>query len=96
MTVAGALLLVGVQHFRGAGSLAGVGRACGVAVLAAALAIVGGRIGTNAVVAPGVSRSLAAGLVGAVVTIVLLAVVVVAADRSDARALLSRIGRSAS
>ncbi len=67
MTVAGVLLLVGVVRSRGAGALTGVARASAVAVVAAALAIAGGRIGTDAVVAPGVGRSLAAGLVGVVV-----------------------------
>jgi putative peptidoglycan lipid II flippase len=91
MTVAGALLVWGVVRARGWPALAGVPRAQGVALLAAGLAVVGGRLVTNAALAAGVGRSLGAGLVGAVVTVAILALVVAVADRSDARALLSRL-----
>jgi putative peptidoglycan lipid II flippase len=91
MTVAGALLVWGVVRARGWPALAGVPRAQGVALLAAGLALVGGRLVTNAALAAGVGRSLVAGLVGAAVTVTVLALVVAVADRSDARALLTRL-----
>jgi putative peptidoglycan lipid II flippase len=91
MTVAGALLLWGVVRARGWTVLAGVPRAHAVAVVAAGLAVVGGRVVTDALVDPGAGRSLLAGLAGAAVTVGILAAVVVAADRSDARALLARV-----
>jgi putative peptidoglycan lipid II flippase len=96
MTVAGVLLFVGVRRSRGMTALVGVARAQGVALLAAAVAIVGGRLCTAATVSGGVGRSLLAGLIGAVVTVALLAAVVAAADRADARALLARLTRTAS
>jgi putative peptidoglycan lipid II flippase len=96
MTLAGVLLFVGVLRYRGVTALVGVARAQGVALLAAAVAIVGGRLCTAATVSGGVGRSLLAGLLGAVVTLALLAAVVAVADRADARALLARLTRTAS
>jgi putative peptidoglycan lipid II flippase len=92
MTVAGALLVWGVVRARGWSVLAGVARAQVVALAAAALALVLGRVVTDAALSGGVGRSLLAGLLGAVTTVVVLGVVVACADRSDARALLARIG----
>jgi putative peptidoglycan lipid II flippase len=91
MTVAGVLLIWGVLRARGGASLAGLARALGVAVGAAALALVVGRLVTDATLAAGVGRSLVAALLGSVVTTAVLAVVVLAADRGDARALLTRL-----
>jgi hypothetical protein len=62
-----------------------------VALLAAGLALVGGRLVTKAALSAGVGRSLVAGLFGAAVTVAVLVLVVAVADRSDARALLSRL-----
>jgi putative peptidoglycan lipid II flippase len=92
MTVAGLLLVWGVLRARGPSALTGVLRAQLVALLAGGLALVGGRLVTDATVAPGVGRSLASGLLGAVVAVVILALVVAAVDRGDARALLARRG----
>ncbi len=91
MTVAGGLLVWGVIRTRGPSALAGVPRAQTVALAAAAVAVVGGRVVTDAAGSAGVGRSLLAGLLGAVVTVALLAIVVGLADRGDARALLGRV-----
>jgi putative peptidoglycan lipid II flippase len=96
MTVAGVLLLVGVVRGRGVAGLTGVARAQVVALVAAGVAILGGRLCTSATLSPGVGSSLLAGVVGAVVTVVLLVAVVLVADRGDARALVGRLGRSGS
>jgi putative peptidoglycan lipid II flippase len=90
MTVAGVLLIWGVLRARGAAGLAGLSRALLVASAAAVLALVTGRLVTDATLADGVGRSLVAGLLGAAATTAVLAVVVLAADRGDARALLGR------
>lgn len=95
MTVAGALLLWGVGRRRGGAGLAGVPRAQLVALLASGAALVVGRIVTQTAVAPGVGRSLGAGLLGALATAVVLAGVVLLMDRTDAQAMLGRMsGRS--
>ena len=65
MTVAGGLLFVGRAALARPGRPPGVARAQVVALLAAAVAIVGGRLVTSATVSAGVGRSLLAGLVGA-------------------------------
>jgi putative peptidoglycan lipid II flippase len=92
MTVAGLLLVWGVVRARGWSVLAGVGRAQLVALAAATVALVVGRLVTDAALSAGVGRSVLAGLLGALTTVVVLGVVVVSADRSDARALLARVG----
>jgi putative peptidoglycan lipid II flippase len=92
MTVAGVLLVWGVVRGRGWPALAGVGQAHLVALVAAGLALVAGRVVTDRTLSAGVGRSVLAALVGAVVTIVVVAVVVALADRSDARALVARVG----
>jgi putative peptidoglycan lipid II flippase len=91
MTVAGGLLLWGVVRSRGSAGLAGVWRVHVVAVVAVGVALLVGRAVTSAALAPGAGRSLAAGALGAVVTGIVLAAVVLAADRADVRALVARI-----
>ena len=90
MTLAGVLLIWGVLRTRGASGLAGLPRALLVSTAAAALALVVGRLVTDATLSEGVGPSLGAALLGAVVTTAVLVVVVLVANRRDARALLGR------
>jgi putative peptidoglycan lipid II flippase len=95
MTVAGVMLIWGVWRTRGTAGLTGLTRALTVAVVAGLAALVAGRLVTDATLAGGAGRSVVSGVLGALVTAAVLAAVVLAADRGDARALMSRLSGGA-
>lgn len=95
MVVAGVLLLVGLARATGGAGLAGLPRTGGAGLVGAVVAVPVGLLTLSVVGAGGVGRSIAAGLVVAVVTAVTYAIVVAMLDRSDLTALLRSRGRRA-
>lgn len=84
MSVGGALLLLALARAAGAAALAGLGRTAAVAGLAGLAAAAGGRVATDAVLAAAgtcAGSAVLAAAAGGIVTLVVLALVVLAGDR---------------